>query len=228
MGRLLDFYRTTVGKKVAMAATGILLILYVVAHMAGNLKVYQGPQKFNAYAEFLRDAGGPVLGRGQLLWAARIVLLAAVLIHIAAAIQLARRSRAARPVGYRNPPHDEFSYASRTMRWGGVILFLFVVYHLMHLTWGNAHPDFVPGNVYHNFVVGFQSWPVAAVYAAAMVALGFHLYHGTWSMMQTLGANHPTYERLRRPFAAGLALVVVIGNLSFPVAVLAGWLTLPG
>lgn len=223
MGRLRQFYGTTVGKKVAMAASGLVLVAYVVTHMAGNLKVYQGPAKYNAYAEFLREMGAPLFGHGQLLWAARIVLLAAAVVHVVAALQLARRSRAARPVPYRKPPHDEFSYASRTMRWGGVVLLLFVVYHLMHLTWGNAHPDFVRGDVYHNFVVGFRSWPVSAAYAAAMVALGLHLYHGTWSMLQTFGANHPRYARWRRPFAAGLALVVVLGNLSFPIAVLAGW-----
>ena len=157
-----------------------------------------------------------------------MVLLAAVIVHIVAAVQLARRSRAARPVGYRNTPHEELSYASRTMRWGGVIIVLFVIYHLMHLTFGTAHPDFVPGDVYHNLVVGFQQWPVSVAYMVAVLAIGLHLYHGVWSMMQTLGINHPRFNALRRPIAGVIAAAVVLGNLSFPIAVLAGWVTLAG
>ncbi len=228
MNRVQSVWRSTVGKKVAMASTGILLVLYVVGHMIGNLKLYQGPEKINAYAEFLREVGAPALGRGEFLWIARVVLLAAVIVHIVAAVQLARRSRAARPVGYRNTPHEELSYASRTMRWGGVIIVLFVIYHLMHLTFGTAHPDFVPGDVYHNLVVGFQQWPVSVAYMVAVLAIGLHLYHGVWSMMQTLGINHPRFNALRRPIAGVIAAAVVLGNLSFPIAVLAGWVTLAG
>ena len=228
MTRLTAWYGTSVGKKIAMALTGILLVLYVVVHMLENLRLYQGPEHLNAYAEFLRDAGAPVLGPGELLWFARLVLLTAVVIHVVAAIQLARMSRRARPVGYRNPPHDELSYASRTMRWGGVVIFLFVVYHVLHLTLGSVHPDYVPGDVYRNVVVGFRSWPVSVAYMLAMVALGLHLYHGIWSMTQTLGVDHPRVDRLRRPVAAVIAGAVMIGNLSFPVAVLAGWVGLSG
>lgn len=228
MTRVQSLYSTTIGKKIAMASTGILLVAYVVGHMLGNLKVYQGAEKLNAYAEFLREFGSPVLGHGQFLWIARVVLLAAVVIHISAAVSLARRSRSARPDGYRNQPHEEFSYASRTMRWGGTIILLFVIYHIMHLTLGNVHADFVPGDVYHNFVVGFQSWPVSIAYMVAVVAVGFHLYHGIWSMMQTLGINHPRYNRFRRPVALAISGAVVAGNLSFPISVLAGWVTLAG
>lgn len=228
MSRLTAWYRTTVGKKIAMAVTGVLLVLYVVIHMLENLRLYQGPEHLNAYAEFLREAGAPVLGPGEFLWAARIVLLAAVVIHILAAIQLARTSRRARPVGYRNPPHDEFSYASRTMRWGGVIILLFVVYHVLHFTTGTVHPDYAPGDVYRNVIVGFRQPYVSAAYMLAMVALGLHLYHGVWSMTQTLGANHPRIDRFRRPAAGVVAGAVVLGNLSFPVAVMAGWVGLPG
>ncbi len=224
MRRVLSLWKTTVGKKAAMAVSGLILLLYVFLHMVGNLHVYQGPDKYNEYAEFLRVVGAPAVGESTLLWIVRIVLLVAVVVHVVAAVQLARRSRAARPVRYRNTPHEEFSYASRTMRWGGVILALFVAYHLMHLTWGNAHPDFRPGDVYHNFVAGFRSWPASLAYIAAMIALGFHIYHGLWSGMQSLGLNHARYRRLRRPFAAGLALVIVLGNISFPIAVLAGLL----
>ena len=228
MKRVVRLYGTSVGKKIAMASTGVVLILFVIVHMIGNLKVYQGPERLNAYAEFLREAGAPALGRGEVLWIARFVLLACVLIHITAAIQLARRSRAARPVGYERVPHEELTYASRTMRWGGIIIFLFVVYHLLHFTTGTVHPDFVPGDVYHNMVVGFQSWPASVAYMLAMLALGLHLYHGIWSMTQTLGVNHPRWNRLRRPIAAVIAGAVVLGNLSFPVSVLAGWVTLAG
>lgn len=211
-----------------MALTGVLLVLYVIVHMLENLRLYQGPEHINAYAEFLREAGAPVLGPGELLWFARLVLLTAVVIHIVAAVQLARMSRAARPVGYAITPHDELGYASRTMRWGGVIILLFVVYHVLHLTIGNVHPDYVPGDVYRNVVVGFRQWPVSAAYMLAMIALGLHLYHGIWSMTQTLGVNHPRIDRLRRPVAGVIAGAVLIGNLSFPIAVLAGWVVLPG
>lgn len=213
---------SSVGRKVAMAVTGYVFVLYVLVHMLGNLKLFQGPAKFNAYAEFLREAGAPVFGHGQLLWIARIVLLLALGVHVWAAIVLSRESRAARPVRYRNPPHLEFSYASRTMRWGGFLLFAFVVYHLLHMTWGSAHPDFVPGDAYHNFVAGFRAWPVTVAYAVAMGALGFHLYHGVWSGFQTLGAEPERLRSLRRPFAAVLAVVIVAGFLAGPLAVLTG------
>lgn len=205
-----------------MAATGAILVLFVLGHMAGNLKAYQGAAKFNAYAEFLRDFGAPIFGHGQFLWLARAALLAAVLVHIIAALQLSRRSRLARPVGYKKTPHEELTYASRTMRWGGVIILLFVVYHILHLTTGTAHASFVAGDAYRNLVVGFQAWPVSAAYMVAMVALGLHLYHGVWSGFQTLGWDNPRYVPYRRSIAAAIALVVVIGNMSFPIAVLTG------
>jgi succinate dehydrogenase / fumarate reductase cytochrome b subunit len=219
---------TTVGRKILMAVTGVVLILFVIGHMVGNLKVYMGREAFNHYAEGLRTFGAPFFGESQLLWLIRIFLLVCVLLHIWAAITLSARSRAARPVGYRRYQGNElvFSYASRTMLWGGVLLVLFIIYHLMHFTIGNAHPDFVAGDAYHNFVTGFQQWPIAAVYILAMLALGLHLYHGLWSMLQTLGANNARYNHLRRPIALVLALAVVLINISFPVAVLAGVLTL--
>jgi succinate dehydrogenase / fumarate reductase, cytochrome b subunit len=223
MARAFSLWGTTVGKKIAMAASGVILIGFVVGHMVGNLKVYQGPEIFNHYAEGLRMFGLPFFSTGQLLWLVRAVLLAAVLIHIIAAFQLTRRARQARAVGYRRYDNDlVFSYASRTMVWGGVIILLFVVYHLLHFTFGTAHPNFIHGDAYHNFVVGFSSVPVSVAYIAAMIPLGFHMYHGFWSMLQTLGANNPTYNRYRRPVAAFLAAIVVIGNISFPVAVLTG------
>jgi succinate dehydrogenase / fumarate reductase cytochrome b subunit len=224
MRRILTLWDSTVGKKIMMAATGVILIGFVVGHMVGNLKVYQGAEAFNHYAEGLRTFGDPFFGRGQVLWLVRIVLFVSVLIHLLAATQLTLRSRAARATGYRKYDADMvFSYASRTMVWGGVIILAFVIYHLMHLTFGNVHPEFVHGNAYHNFVAGFRSWPVSLAYVAAMIPLGFHLYHGSWSMLQTFGASNPGWNHIRRPMAAVLALAVVIGNISFPVAVLAGF-----
>jgi succinate dehydrogenase / fumarate reductase cytochrome b subunit len=218
---------STVGKKIVMALSGIVLIAFVLGHMLGNLKVYQGRESFNHYAEGLRTFGAPFLGYGQALWLVRIILLGAVLVHILAAAQLTLRSRKARPIGYRRYDGDMvFSYASRTMVWGGVVILAFVIYHLMHLTFGNAHPRFLPGDAYHNFVSGFQSWPVSLAYIAAMIPLGFHLYHGFWSMLQTLGAERHWFGRSRRRTAAALALVIVAGNVSFPLAVLAGMVQL--
>lgn len=223
MRRVFSLWGSTVGKKIMMAVTGLILIGFVVVHMVGNLKVYQGAEAFNHYAEGLRTLGDPFFGRGQLLWILRIVLLGAVLVHITAAVQLTARSRSARPVGYRRYDNDlAFSYASRTMVWGGLIILGFVIYHLLHFTTGHAHPDFIPGNAYHNFVSGFQSWPASLVYLLTMIPLGFHLYHGFWSMLHSFGATNPKFNHLRRPTAAALALLVIIPNISFPVAVLAG------
>ena len=222
MQQAIHFYRSSVGKKVVMAVTGFVLFGFIVMHMYGNLKAFQGREKLNAYAEGLRTLGAPVFGHGQLLWAVRIVLLASVALHVVAAVQLWWLGRSARPVPYHTPPRLELSYASRTMRWGGVIIFLYVTYHLMHFTWGNAHPSFVPGDVYHNLVTGFQAWPVAAVYVAATTAVGFHLYHGLWSALQTLGAAHPRYNPWRRVGAAVFAVGVTVGFIVVPAAVLAG------
>ena len=215
------FFGSSIGKKVVMAVTGLALFGFVIAHMVGNLQVYLGPEALNAYAKALRDLG-------PLLWVARIGLLVAVVLHIWAAFTLTRMNRAARPVGYREKEHRESTYASRTMRWSGVLLALFIVYHLMHMTWGNAHPDFDhAGDVYHNFVVGFRPALVTGVYVVAMLFLGLHLYHGVWSLMQTLGLSHPRYNNLRHAFATLVAAVIVIGNISMPVAVLAGWVQEP-
>jgi len=155
---------------------------------------------------------------------ARAVLLLAVILHIWAAVTLSLESRNARPQGYRVEKHRASTYASRTMIWSGPLLALFIGYHLAHLTFGTVHPEFVEGDVYHNFISGFTSWPVSLLYITAMLALGLHLFHGTWSMLQTLGLSHPRWNPLRMAFAAGVTALVVIGNVSFPVAVLGGWL----
>jgi succinate dehydrogenase / fumarate reductase, cytochrome b subunit len=213
------FLRSSLGLKIVMALTGVILFGFVIGHMIGNLQVYLGREAFNAYAESLR-----ALGHGTLLWIARGGLLVAVALHIWSAWRLTLLNRAARPVGYREVERRESSYASRTMRWSGVILLLFIVYHLMHFTFGvrAVHPHFVHGDAYHNFVTGFQSPLVSGFYVLAMLALGLHLYHGAWSFLQTLGLSHPRYNHLRYAFAGLLTLVILAGNISFPVAVLTG------
>ena len=224
--RRYSIWSSSVGKKILMAVSGVILYGFVVGHMVGNLKVYQGREAFNHYAEGLRTFGAPFFGYGQLLWIIRIVLLAALLVHLAAVFQLTRQSRAARKHSYKKFDGLEFSYASRTMLWGGLALLAYVVYHLMHLTFGNVHPNFIPGDAYNNFVVGFQQVPASIVYILAMIPLALHMYHGFWSMLQTVGANNQKYNRLRRPIALTLALAVAVLNISFPVAVLLGLVTL--
>jgi succinate dehydrogenase / fumarate reductase cytochrome b subunit len=221
-----DLYRSAVGKKAVMAATGIVLFGFVLGHLIGNLKLYLGPEAINTYADFLRRAGEPVLPAGVLLWSVRLVLILSVLLHVEAAWRLTRMSRAARPRRYLAPTRIHTAYASRTMRWGGVIILLFVIYHLLHFTWGTVHPSFVPGDVYHNVVTGFQVWWVAAFYIAAQIALGFHLYHGLWSLFQSLGWNHPRFNLWRDGFAHAFAWIITLGNVSFPLAVLGGLIRL--
>jgi succinate dehydrogenase / fumarate reductase cytochrome b subunit len=211
------FLRSSIGRKVVMAVTGAILFGFVLGHLAGNLTVYLGPEALNGYAVFLRQ-----FLHGAGLWIARAVLLLAVILHIWSATSLTLSSRAARPVGYRERQWTESTYASRTMRWSGVIILLFVIYHLLHFTLGTVHPSFVEGDVYHNFVVGFQSVPVSLFYIVAMIFLGLHLRHGIWSMFQTLGVSHPRYIRWAHIAAWVFAAIVVIGNCSFPIAVLAG------
>ena len=222
MGRSGALLRTSIGLKITMAVSGIVFVGFVIGHMLGNLKVYQGADAFNHYAEGLREFGGPFLGHGQALWIARIVLILALVLHVWSSVKLIRQSRGARSVGYEKREPMEFSRASRSMRWGGFALLAFVVFHLLHLTFGIVHPDFIVGDGYHNFVACFQSYPVAAVSVLAMIALGLHLYHGVWSAFQTLGIAGPGINRWRRPLAASIAFVVVSGNLSFPIAVLIG------
>ena len=222
MRRVQSLYRSSVGKKIVMALTGILLFGFVVGHMIGNLKIFLGQEHFDAYARFLRTMGEPAFAAGQLLWIARLALLASVGVHALAAWQLTRQSWAARGVAYKKKDDLSFSYASRTMRWGGVILAAFVVYHLLHLTLGVVHPGFDEASPYRNVVVGFRSAPVVAVYVVALAMLCFHLYHGLWSATQTLACTNPRILKWRRPVAAAVALIICAGFVSVPVAVLTG------
>lgn len=218
-----NFYRSAIGKKAVMAVTGLILFGFVLAHMAGNLKVYFGPEHFNDYAHFLRTMGSPLVPEKFLLWIARLVLLAAVAFHIHSAYALTVMNRKARPVGYRDREYVAGTYAARTMRWGGVIILLFVIYHILHLTTGQLHPDFIENDAYHNFVAGFRVPWASAIYIVANLALGLHLYHGVWSMFNSLGLNHGRLNAWKRPFATAFAAIVMLGNLSFPIAVLLGF-----
>lgn len=222
MSRVTALTHSLIGKKIVMAVTGVVLLLYVLGHMAGDLKFFQGRDHFNAYAEGLRTFGAPFFGHGQLLWLVRLVLLASVGLHIWAAWAVTRASWAARPESYRRLQLVETTYAARTMRWGGVIILLFVVFHLLDLTFGAVNPGFVAGDAYDNVLATFGRVPVAAAYIVVMGVLGLHMYHGIYSGCQTLGLNHPRYNHLRRGFALVFALVVAVGFVSVPLAVLAG------
>ena len=224
MRRLLSLSRSLVGKKMFMAVTGLVLFLFVIGHLLGNLKVFQGPDKFNAYAEGLRTVGAPFFQRGELLWAVRLVLVTAVLVHAWAALEVSRASWRARPQGYRVLVASETTYAARTMRWGGVLLALYVVYHLLDFTFGRVNPAYEPGNVYHNVLASFRVWPVAGAYIVAMLVLGLHIYHGLWSAFQTLGLNRSPTGHWRRGTAAAVAVLIAGGYITIPVAVLAGLL----
>jgi len=215
MSRVVGFYESTLGKKILMAVTGIVLFLFVVGHMLGNFQIYLGAEQLNHYAELLQSNKG-------LLWTVRSVLLFCVLVHIVAAVQVWLRSRASRPVRYRVFRPPAVDYAARTMVWSGPIIAVFVVYHLLHLTVGSVHQEFVRGEVYSNVVAGFSVPWVAALYVIANLLLGFHLYHGLWSLFQTLGLDHPRIAPLRRPFAVVMAALIAAGNISMPLSVLAG------
>ncbi len=219
----LGLYRSAVGKKQVLAVTGIVLMGYVLLHMVGNLKLYLGAESLNRYGEWLREVGEPALPREVLLWSARGVLIVSVVLHIHAAYALTVINRRARPERYRaKPDYVTADFASRTMRWSGVIVALFVVFHLLDLTWGTANPGYVEADVYHNVVASFERWPVALVYVAANVALGLHLYHGAWSLFQSMGWSNRRFNHWRRYFSVGFAAVVTAGNISFPLAVLTG------
>lgn len=220
---LTDFYRSAIGKKAVMAVTGLILFAWVFAHMVGNLKLYLGAEHLNEYAVFLREMGAPAVPPYTLLWISRIVLLVCVIFHIHAAYALTMMNRASRPVDYRDRQYVKGTYAARTMRWGGVIILLFVIYHLLHLTTGDVHPDFREGDVYHNVVTGLAVWWTAAFYILANIALGLHLYHGVWAMFASLGVSNRKFDSFRRIFATVFAVIITAGNLSFPLAVLLGF-----
>lgn len=211
----LRFWQTTVGKKAVMAVTGFILFGFVCGHLIGNLQIFGPPEKINHYAEFLKSVPA-------LLWGARIALLVSVGLHVWSSFQLWLLQREARPVQYVKKANLNSTYASRTMLWSGPIIAAFLIFHLMHFTFGNAHPHFDQHNVYNNIVIGFQQVPVSVFYIVAMVMLCCHLYHGLWSTFQSLGVSHPVYTPWLQRFAKLFAILIAAGNISIPVAVLAG------
>jgi succinate dehydrogenase / fumarate reductase cytochrome b subunit len=210
--------------KVLMAVTGILLVLFLVAHMLGNLKVFVGASAFDHYAHWLRDIGTPLLPRTWYLWIQRAVLTVAVIGHIWSATVLAVRARAARPVRYAHRQPVQGSYAARTMRWGGAIIVLFVIYHILDLTTGQLNPVADKQHPYANIVADFapRHWYVTLFYVLAILAIGFHLRHGIYSALRTLGQQTKRGERRNRAIALVVAVVLCAGYLSVPFAVLTG------
>lgn len=210
---------SSVQLKVVMAVTGAVLLGYLVLHMLGNLKIFFGEQALNTYAAWLREIGEPALPGEGMLWIVRIVLLVSVVAHIVAATILARRARAARPVRYAHRRPVSTSYASRTMRWGGVIILLFVIYHILDLTTGRLNPNGQAGEVYDNVVADFSRWYITLAYVVAMVAVGFHVRHGVWSALQTLGRSSGPNQMRYKAFALVFAVVLTAGFLAVPFAV---------
>ena len=224
---IVDLYRSAVGKKWVMALTGIGLMGFVLFHAIGNLKMYLGESHFNEYAEFLRQLLVPIIPPTGVLWILRLGLITMFALHIHSAYSLTRMNRKARPVKYKSPrDYVAVNWAARTMRWSGIIVGLFLLFHLADLTWGWANPDFESGNPYWNVSTSLDRAPIAALYIIANIALGFHLYHGAWSIFQSLGSMsprfNPRHNPLRRGFAAAFAIAIAAVNISFPIAVLTG------
>jgi succinate dehydrogenase / fumarate reductase, cytochrome b subunit len=213
--RVARFYESTIGKKAVMAVTGLILFGFLVAHMLGNLQFFLGSEVMHHYAETLH-------GNPPLLWTLRTVLLVSVVLHIWASIQLSAIKSEARPVAYVKRANVKSSWASRTMMLSGPVVAAFIVLHLLHLTTGTIHPDFVPLYPYENLIKGFLIVPMALVYIGAMVLIGFHLSHGIWSMFQSMGFSHPRYTPMIKKFASIFSWILVAGFISIPVAVLTG------
>ena len=230
----LEFYRSAIGKKWVMAVTGIVLIIFVVAHMIGNLKIFLGPEasgvyEIDEYAELLRELFYPILPRHVFLWLMRTGLILAFVLHVHAAVALTLINRRARPLEYQGPrQYLTASYASRTMRWSGFIVLAYLAFHLADFTWGIqpfAPAGWERGAVHDNLILSFTRWPVTTLYVLANLLLGIHLYHGAWSMFQSLGINNPRFNRWRRWFAQGLSVLIVVGNISMPIAAQLGMIS---
>lgn len=216
MSALAKFWGSTVGKKIVMGVTGVILVGFVIVHMAGNLQFFMGADRFNGYSKFLKH---DII---ELTWIVRITLIVSVILHVTAAYQLTMIARAARPSGYAMRDLQAATYASRAMRWGGVYLLVFIVYHIGHLTLGWFHPAFSETGAWGNVAIGFQSWPVSLFYLGAMALLAMHLYHGIWAFMRTLGLSRPSANPLHRRAALVLAVVVSVGFSLLPLSVVLG------
>jgi succinate dehydrogenase / fumarate reductase cytochrome b subunit len=217
MGRLRTFYGSMVGKKAVMGLTGLIWVGFVILHSLGNLLVFRGSAAINSYSHFLKSTG-------ELLWALRALLFLAVVLHVIAAIQLTRQSRAARPIGYTKRETQVATIASRTMRWGGALLLIFIVVHILHFTTGNIRPAgvFSTEDVYANVVTSFRIWWVALFYIVAMIALGLHLFHGAWSSVRSIGVSPASPQPLHRKLSLVIAVFVWAAFTAVPVAVFSG------
>ncbi len=216
MGALGKFWESSVGKKIVMGVTGVILVGFVIGHMAGNLQFFMGADRYNAYARLLKH---DII---EVTYLVRITLLVSVILHVMAAYQLTMRNRAARPTEYAVNESQVATYASRTMRWGGIYLLVFIVYHLGHFTTGWFHPAFSETGAWCNVASGFKSAPVALFYLGAMALLAMHLYHGVWACMRTLGFARPSANPLHRRVALLLAIVVSVGFSLLPLSVVLG------
>ena len=217
MGRLRQFYGSMVGKKAVMGLTGLIWIGFVILHSLGNLLVFRGSAAINSYSHFLKSTG-------ELLWALRAVLFVAVILHVGAAIQLTRQNRAARPIGYTKREAQVATISSRTMRWGGALILVFLVVHILHFTTGNIRPAgvFSREDVYANVVTSFSIWWVALFYVVAMIALGLHLFHGAWSSVRSIGVSPASPQPLHRRISLVIAVFVWAAFTAVPVAVFSG------
>ncbi len=225
MSGVLNFYPSTVGKKISMALSGLILVGFVLSHMVGNLKIFggvhadSGRYAIDEYAEALRAIGSNFLGHETFLWGARLVLLGALVLHVTSAIWLARHNSAAKPVPFSNQNFRSANAASRSMKYGGLFLLTFIIFHILHFTTGTVHTEgFVEGQVYANIWHGFQLLPVTAFYVIAMGFLSLHLFHGFWSMFQTLGVTTPGWNDTLRLAAKGVAVALFVGFTAVPIA----------
>ncbi len=220
----ITFYRTTIGKKVIMAITGLVWVFYVILHMFGNLKFFVSPESINSWAAFLRTFGSDILGYSGVLWVVRLVLIVSLALHILMAWQLTRMSWAARPVKYK--ARRRFLAADlsgRSMRWGGVFIGVFLLVHILQLTTGTLLPGFEEGQVYHNVVANFANPLISLFYIIMMVVLALHLYHGTWSLLQSLGFDAYPKNNLWHRLGQAIAILVPLGFVLVPVAVVLGF-----
>jgi succinate dehydrogenase / fumarate reductase cytochrome b subunit len=212
---LAAFYRSTLGRKVVMAVTGVVFVAFVIIHVSGNLLMFSGPEPMNAYAAFLKKSAA-------ILWSVRLILLASLALHVHAAWSLTRQNRGARPVRYAKLERQSATFSAVSLRVGGVVLLAFIVFHLLHFTTGNLHPQFDAEDPYGNVVIGFSVPAAAIFYLVAMAALALHLHHGIWSVFQTLGWNHPHVNPLRRHIATALAILVPVAFSAIVLAVAFG------
>lgn len=216
MERALALYRSTIGKKVLMALSGVVLFGFLIGHMLGNLQYFLGPEVINAYGASLHESM-------LLLWGVRVVLLVSLVVHVAMTVQLVRRNAAARPNAYARKRTVAASLAARTMIISGPVIFVFVLFHIAHLTlgWRVVPPDFIPGDMYTNLSTGFRVPWVAVFYVVCVGLVAMHVFHGAWSMFRTIGLVHPRYDRMVRVFATATAIAIGVGFASLPITIVA-------